>query len=276
MYLIYFIYNTITDCVYVGQTKEHATRLRRHKYHLMKGNHHSDYLQRAWSKYGEAAFSFYPVYEADSLANADEVERAYISWFRALGLSYNMDAGGRQGGEITPETREKIAAAARGNQHQLGLKRSDETKQKQRERKLGKHQSPEHVAKCTLAKIGQKRSEETCKKIAEANKGNQNFLGRHHSEETKQAMSEARKGEGNPAYGKPQSEESNRKRSEATKGRPGKPLSEETKQKIREARAKQTLREKAQLTEEIIQQRLLHRVAKKREYAAAAKKRSST
>ena len=53
------------------------------------------------------------------------------------------------------------------------------------------------------------------------------------SEETKRKLSEAKKGEKNYMFGKKQSEESNRKHSEALKG---KPKSEETKRKMSEAR----------------------------------------
>jgi group I intron endonuclease len=265
VYLIYFICNTVTDCVYVGQTKEHATRLRRHKYHLAKGIHHSDYLQRAWDKYGAGAFVFYPVCEIESAEETDEVERLYINWFRALRLSYNMNAGGKTGGDLTPAGIEKLAAAARGNTNRKGSTHTEEARRKQSEAHTGKSLSEEHKAKSIEALSRRIFTEDYRRKLSEATKGNQNWLGKHHSEEMKRKMSEARKGEGNPAYGKPQSEESNRKRSETTKGRPGKPLTEEAKQKIREARAKQVMKPMSEETKEKIRQRALDRAAKKRE-----------
>jgi hypothetical protein len=76
-------------------------------------------------------------------------------------------------------------------------------------------------------------SEETKRKIGEANKGENNHnYGKSLSEETKRKMSEVKKGENNHNYGKSHSEETKRKISEVKKG---KPPSEETKIKISEA-----------------------------------------
>ena len=49
-------------------------------------------------------------------------------------------------------------------------------------------------------------------------KGNKNMLGKHHSEETRKKIGEAEKGEKNPMYGKHHSEETRRKMREAKKG----------------------------------------------------------
>ena len=73
-----------------------------------------------------------------------------------------------------------------------------------------------------------KPSEETKKKISEANKGKRigkdnSFYGKHHSEDTKKKISEAKKG-------KQLSEETRNKMSEAKKN-----MSEETKNKLSEA-----------------------------------------
>jgi predicted transcriptional regulator len=85
-----------------------------------------------------------------------------------------------------------------------------------------------------------KHSEETKRKMSEAQKGENHYLyGKHLPEETKRKMSEARKGENHHLYGKHHSEETKRKISEARKGENhhlyGKHHSEETKRKISEA-----------------------------------------
>ena len=62
-------------------------------------------------------------------------------------------------------------------------------------------------------------SEETKRKLSEAQKGeNHPLYGKHHSEETKKKMSEAHKGEKNVMYGKHLSSEAKKKLSEISKG----------------------------------------------------------
>lgn len=58
-------------------------------------------------------------------------------------------------------------------------------------------------------------TDETRKKMAESQKGNQNHKGKPHSAETKQKMAESHKGEKNHNYGKHFSEEHKKKISEA-------------------------------------------------------------
>ena len=76
-------------------------------------------------------------------------------------------------------------------------------------------------------------SEETRRKMSEANRGEKHWLyGRHASEETKRKMSIARRGERHPNYGKHHSKETRQKISEALKGRT---ISDEHMQKLIEA-----------------------------------------
>jgi group I intron endonuclease len=67
--------------------------------------------------------------------------------------------------------------------------------------------------------IGYTHTEETKKKMSEANKGKEPWCkGKHHSEETRIKLSESKKGEKNHFYGKHLSEEHRKKLSEALKG----------------------------------------------------------
>lgn len=72
-------------------------------------------------------------------------------------------------------------------------------------------------------------SEETKKKIGNANRG------RQHTEESKNKMSKSKIGKKNSMYGKNHSEEAKRKMSEAKKGKPGRPCSDATKEAISRA-----------------------------------------
>ena len=107
--------------------------------------------------------------------------------------------------------------------HHLGKPLSEDTRRKLSEANKGK---PSWMK-------GKHHSEESCKKISEAKKG------KHLSAESRKKISEAKKGENNPRFGKPAwnkgkhlSEETRTKLSEANNG---KHHSEETRKKISEA-----------------------------------------
>ena len=79
-------------------------------------------------------------------------------------------------------------------------------------------------------------SQESRRKISEANKDNTNCLGKTHSEESRKKMSESQKGN-TKRLGKTHSEETKRKMSDSSKGNTnwlGKTHSEETKRKMSE------------------------------------------
>lgn len=62
MSAVYEIRNSVTAKVYIGSTtRALSLRKREHWKRLRGGYHHNEHLQRAWDKYGEAAFSFVPV-----------------------------------------------------------------------------------------------------------------------------------------------------------------------------------------------------------------------
>lgn len=104
--------------------------------------------------------------------------------------------------------------------------------------KKGYKQSPEHLEKNRLARIGHKISEETREKMRESKLGpkNHNF-GKEFSEETRKKISVAMSGENNPNTGKPRPEYVRKAIGDAHRGERnhnfGKHLSEETKDKIR-------------------------------------------
>lgn len=135
---IYAIRNTVNGHSYVGQASHFTTRFQHHRWHLQRGTHHSQPLQRAWRKYDPCAFVF-DVLERVTDSNL-LIEREQ-HWIDALRPEYN----------VAP-----VAGSS------LGLRRAPRSEQwrlKQRVAKLGKptgrQPSPEHRQKMIE---GQRRS----------------------------------------------------------------------------------------------------------------------
>ena len=55
---VYFVRNRKSGKVYIGSSMNMRARLNKHKNHLQRGVHPNEYLQRAFSLHGEAAFEF--------------------------------------------------------------------------------------------------------------------------------------------------------------------------------------------------------------------------
>ena len=121
---IYQITNLHNGKSYVGSAVSFSKRWKEHLRQLSNGNHHSTVMQRAWNKYGEAAFGFKKLLVC---AKAD------LLWFEqraidALKPAYNICkiAGSVLGYRHTPEAKAAAAKRATGNTHRRGRKESPE------------------------------------------------------------------------------------------------------------------------------------------------------
>lgn len=187
---IYQITNLQNGKCYVGSAVSFRKRWKEHLRQLTNGNHHSTVMQRAWDKYGEAAFEFKKLLVC---AKAD------LIWFeqRAIDVlkpAYNICkiAGSVLGYRHTSEAKAAAAERATGNTHRRGRKESPEyCEQAKRSRAMRKN--------CA-------HSEETKAKIAAAHKG------RTISEERKEHLRKLN-------TGKKQSSETIEKRMEKLRGR---------------------------------------------------------
>jgi len=159
---IYRITNLSNNFSYIGASKDIHKRIYNHKKLLDNNNHRNKNLQKDWNYFGENFFNF-EILEICNWESLDELEVLYIKKEKENGTSYNILLGGSKNSW-------------------LGLKRSEETKNK----------------------------------ISEKNKGNKNpmfnktreknhFFGKHHSTETKNKMSENHpdvSGKNNPRFSK--------------------------------------------------------------------------
>lgn len=215
---VYKIVNLKNNKIYIGSSVNVYERWIAHKYHLRLGIHTNIYLQRTYNKYGIESLQF-DIIEECGKEKLTEREQYWIDYYGGLGSAnlYNMK---EPEGEHTvlPEVSNKISQKLKGR------KLSQEIIQKQVIGRKGYKHSDETKRKIGESNKGKVVSDETRKRISEANKGKRkgvenSFYGKHHTEETKQKLRQyvidgitGRKGAKN-------SEEHNRKISEANKGK---------------------------------------------------------
>lgn len=108
------ILNTVTERVYIGQSRKYKKRCQCHKNSLRRGDHHCYYLQQSWNKHGEAAFEFLVVDDNLEQEEADKFEKLLIQWFAELELAYNPAWRHKGRGEVSVETRILLSQQRRG------------------------------------------------------------------------------------------------------------------------------------------------------------------
>jgi len=220
---IYQIQSKLNGKIYIGSAVNLKERKKNHFWNLKYKKHVNAYLQNHYNKYGKAdlLFSILEFCEKEKLI---EREQVYIDAWKPI---FNIC---------------KIAGSI------LGVKYSEESKQKMSKAHIGKNtgknnamfgkqHSEKAKKKMSKAHIGKYHSEESKQKM----RGKNNHMyGEHHSEETKQKISMIKKGKNHPNYGKHLSEETKQRISKAKIGKYmgkknpmfGKQHTEETKQKL--------------------------------------------
>jgi GIY-YIG catalytic domain len=111
---IYLITNTATGSVYVGQSRHIGLRWGHHRHCLAHGTHNNTHLQRAWDKYGSAAFVFSIAVDLSSIRVADlaaalAAEEARV--FALFSSNYNILKPGVEGHIVPVETRQRLSVA---------------------------------------------------------------------------------------------------------------------------------------------------------------------
>lgn len=152
---VYKITNLINGKCYIGSSRDVTKRWSEHKRQLKNGNHHSEYLQRAYNKYGINNFEY-------SLLCICSVEDLLINeqkYFDEISPEYIIHKiAGRSIGYKHTDEAKKIIKEKR--KLQAPNKCSDETKLKISESNKGRKFTNEHKKKLSDAKRGKKLSQE--------------------------------------------------------------------------------------------------------------------
>lgn len=231
---IYAITNILNGKRYVGSAIRISNRWLDHKRDLDNNKHHSQKLQRAWNKYGEANFEF-SILELCTKSELVPKEQYWLDISESVEKGYNICPIARStlGRKCTDEAKIKIGNANRGRKH------TAETLAKMSKANKGKTLTDEHRAKISRSNKGRVMSEETLQKLIAAN------TGRKLSEEHKAKISASGRGRkkteehkakiGAAHKGRKYSDDVKAKNSAAQKGNKnclGRKLSDETKAKI--------------------------------------------
>jgi len=185
MAVIYRITNMINNKYYIGSAESFARREWQHENDLKRNAHKNPHLQASWNKYGGDAFVFEVLEEIPEGESQLAWENKYLSLYAANYDCYNIN----QNAELP----------------RLGLKHTEESKQKTSVSRTGKAAGAEHyrygqtVSPEVRQKIGDtqrgvaksERTEEHRRNLSIANAGNQNWLGKTHTEEAKNKLRRA-------------------------------------------------------------------------------------
>jgi group I intron endonuclease len=172
IHYIYKIINRSNGKIYVGKSKNPASRFVRHikiAETLLESDNHFQAIHGAIKKYGRENFTL-EIIEACDDSNVDRHEIYWISKLHTQEKTYgyNLTSGG-------------------DGVHN----RSEESKKKWLAKMVGRKLSEEHKRKISAGNVGRKLTEDAKQKISEANSGTKNGMGgRTHNVETRTIMSE--------------------------------------------------------------------------------------
>ena len=141
---VYKITNVKNGKFYIGSAKDIDRRWWEHKNDLKKNKHINPKLQHAWDFYGETNFEFI-ILENVIECELFKREQFYLDMFkpymRDIGYNITPTAGGGDNFTHNPNKEQIIKNMTVANNvgHMHGKKHSDEAKERQRERAVGRY-----------------------------------------------------------------------------------------------------------------------------------------
>lgn len=168
---IYKIQCKINNKVYIGYSSNIKKRFYLHKFKLKNNKHENSYLQNAWNKYSEDAFSFIIIEECLlnlCIEREDYYVKKHKSYFRKFGYNLAITGIGNIG-KMPKYIIKKTQKTKKANALKRGYYFTAETIKKQVEGRKGFKHSSETIEKIRIASINRKKSKEVTQKTIDAN-----------------------------------------------------------------------------------------------------------
>jgi len=216
---VYKIINKINGKIYVGQSWHLKNRIKSHFENKKMKNTH---LYQSIKKYGEDNFIVEMIeIEDPTQEKLDELEIRLIEEYKSTDrkFGYNIREGGSKG-RHSNDTKNKMREKQLGKKHSTeSIRKMSKSMMGENHPNFGKHLSDETKKKISKSNLGKIVSEETklliSLKTREAMKNedvlrkiSESSKNREYDEEYRNNLSERTKGDRNPFYGKKHSEES--------------------------------------------------------------------
>lgn len=176
---VYKIENKITGKCYIGSSVNIEKRWKTHLFCLNGDRHQNQKLQNSWNKHGKDQFLFIIIEVVEDVSILLQREQRWIDLLNCVENGYNL----------------AIVAGS-----PLGMKRSQEVREKLSLAKLGKKNSKEHCRNISLSKMGniyaagRVMSEKHKAKLSQLMQGNQRGKGVVFTQERRQKMALAKTG----------------------------------------------------------------------------------
>lgn len=167
---IYKIHCKVDDKVYIGYSSNIKKRFSLHKLKLKNNTHENSYLQNAWNKHGEDAFSFVILEECVlklCIEKEDYYVKQYKSHHRRFGYNLAITGVGNIG-KMPQHIIKKSVKTRRKKAAERGYWFKPETIKKQADGRRGFKHTDKAKEKIRLASTGRKKSKEVVQKTIDA------------------------------------------------------------------------------------------------------------